>query len=334
MTKENQKYNLFIVRSPLQFINAIEAKHHFKTQNNILCLIHNTSTVNSKQMNQLLTLTTWDKTLELNHDNSKNSLFNNIKFIKNILKYQFNYIFTGHLGNINIALISSLMTEDIFLIDDGTATIALHESILNPKYQKKITLNNLIREYRFKIFGLKCNIKNLKINYFTFFNITPHLDEKIIKNEFLFLKNNFKKSTTESQNTVYLLGQNLVEIAAMHEDIYIGYLKKIINYYQNEKIIYYPHRSETITPKYQVLEKSNFIIKKVTQAIEIELLNNNNEPQHIASFISSALFSLHNIFPQATVTSFILDVNDLLSHQEEIKMLYKNQDKNIKQINL
>lgn len=330
----NKKYNLFIVRSPLQFINAIEAKHHFKTQNNILCLIHNTSTVNSKQMNKLLTLTTWDKTLELNSDNSKNSLFKNIKFIKALLKYPFNYIFTGHLGNINITLISSLIKEKIFLIDDGTATLALHKTMLNPNHIKKITLNSLIREYRFKIFGLKSNLKNLKINYFTFFNLTPYLDEKIIKNEFLFLKNTFSKKTNNSHDIVYLLGQNAVETNTMREEIYIGYLKKIINYYQNKKIIYYPHRSEEITSAYTPLKNENFIIMGSEQPIEIELLTKGNNPSTIASFISSALFTLHQIFPNASIDSFILETEDLLNNQETLQMIYKDQDKIINQIHL
>lgn len=329
-----EKYNLFIVRSPLQFINAIEAKHHFKTQNNILCLIHNSSIVNSKQMNQLLMLTTWDKIIEVNSNNQKNNLLKNVKFVKSLLKYQFNNIFTGHLGNINITLISSLVKEKIFLIDDGTATLALHKTILNPNHIKKITLNSLIREYRFKLFGLKSNIKNIKINYFTSFNIEAHANEEIIKNEFLFLKSKFIKKRDDKIDTIYLLGQNLVEIGAMKEEVYIGYLKKIIKYYKNKEIVYYPHRSEEITSAYEPLKNENFTIESSKQAIEIELLTKGINPSTIASFISSALFTLHQIFPNAIIDSFILNPEDLLSHQKEIHMIYENQDKIINQINL
>ncbi len=327
-------YNLFIVRSPLQLINAIEAKHYFSTQNNILCLIHNQSTINSTQMYQLLKFDSWNETIELNRGNQKNSFLKNIQLIKRLSKKQYQYIFTGHLGNINIALISSLKKEKVFLIDDGTATLKLHQNILNPNIKSKKSLNTLIREYRYKIFGLQSSLKNEQINYFTFFELLPHQQEEIIQHHFSFIKKLFLNKPKESDNVIYLLGQNFIELGAVEEEIYIQYLKKIIHYYKNKKIIYYPHRAESINQKYKELNSRTFQIKESKQPIEIEFLINNIYPSHIASFTSSALFSLHQIFPKASIDSFIIKPEDLLTHKEIIQMLYDSQDRSINQINL
>jgi len=334
MKKTDKRFNLFIVRSPLQLINAIEAKHYFKTENNILCIIHNTSIVNSSQMNKLISLYTWDKIIEHNKNNQKNNLLKNVKFIKNLRKNNYCYLFSGDLGNINIALISSVDKVFCFLIDDGTSTLNLHKKFLNPNVKKKKTLNIFIREYRYRLFGINCSLTPETINYFTMFNILPYKKEKIIKNNFLFLKNNFKNIGVDEKKTVYLLGQNFVEIEAIHEKVYIEYLEKIINYYKNQQIIYYPHRSEEVSSAYNRLKNKNFIIKKSEQPIEIELLIKGTTPTVIASFVSSALFTLHQIFPETLIQSFIIKSDDLLSFQKTMKMLYKNQDPLIEKINL
>jgi len=326
-------YNLFIVRSPLQFINAIEAKFHFKTTNNILYMIHNKSTINSAHMRKIFSFSEWDEIIEINSENKKNSLINNVKSIKILKEKKYNYIFTGDIGNINTVLISSLTKNETYLLDDGTMTLVSHQT-LNPNEKKPWSTSRFIKNSRYNFFGLKCNLKKERINYFTIFDINPHKDEKIVKNKFSFFKQSFLPQLKQDSNTVYFIGQNLIVENIMSEVIYLQYIKNIIKYYSNQTIIYYPHRFEKISEKYRELEGKKFIIKESTQPIEVELLTRGYYPTYIASFVSSALSSLKNIFQNANIDSFVIQEKDLLSHKENFKLIYAKQNPEIHQVYL
>lgn len=326
-------YNLFIIRSPLQFINAIEAKFYFKTTKNILYIIHGKSTINSAHMHKIFSFSTWDEIIEINPNNKKNNLLNNIKSIKILQEKKYDYIFTGDIGNINTALISSLKKNETYLLDDGTMTLISHQT-LHPSQKEAWSTSRFIKNNRYKLFGLKCNLKKEKINYFTIFNLVPHENEKIIKNNFSFFKQSFLPQLKQGSSTVYFIGQNLIIENIMSEIIYLKYIKNIIKYYSNQTIIYYPHRFEKISEKYRELESKEFIIKESTQPIEIELLTRDCYPNHIASFVSSALSSLKNIFQDSNIDSFIIQEEDLLSHKENFKLIYAKQDSEIHQVYL
>jgi len=332
MSTENKTYNLFIVRSPLQLVNAIEARHHFKTENNILCLIHNRSISNSQQMKALLSLIKWDVFFELNAQNKKNNFFKNIRLIYKLRKHIYNYIITGDVGSLNIPFISSLKKNHVYLVDDGTATFNLHKGTLNPKVGRKKNIDNFIKKYRYILFGLKYDLHEETINYFTIFDIIPHGKEKVLNNRFEFLKRNFLNNIEKETNVVYLLGQNFVEINAMTQEIYLNYINEIKKYYKDKTILYYPHRSEKITPEYDTLNSKTFVIKSANQPIELELVMGGIYPMYIASFTSSALFTLHHIFSDANIDSFVINPKDLLSHHETVQMLYDKQVKSINQI--
>ncbi|CAA6820019.1 MAG: Unknown protein [uncultured Sulfurovum sp.] len=325
-------YNLFLIRSPLQLINAIEAQQYFKTKKNILCIIHNTSVINSSHMRKVLPLNNWDEIIELNPHNHKNSFLNNVKLIKKLQKKHFKYIFTGDIGNINTAFISSLRKNETYLLDDGTLTLVSHK-ILNHPYEKE-KWNKTLKRNRYKVFGLNCNLKNEAINYFTLFEIQAHSNEKIVKNEFTFFKKTFLTALKKDLNTVYFIGQNLLVENIVSEKTYFWYLKNIIKYYKDKTIIYYPHRFEKITDSYSVIESENFIIKKSSQPIEVELLTKKMYPMYIASFVSSALSSLQKIFQDASIDSFVIKQSELLNHQKDFKLIYENQTKSINQIEL
>lgn len=332
MPTQNKTYNLFIVRSPLQLVNAIEARDYFKTENNLLCIIHNRSISNSQQMKALLSLVEWDVIFELNAENKKNNFFKNIRLIYKLRQYTYDYIITGDVGSLNIPFISSLQKNHVYLVDDGTATFNLHKGTLNPKVGRKKNIDNFIKKYRYILFGLNYDLYHETINYFTIFDIIPHRQEKVLNNRFEFLKRNFLDNIEKETDIVYLLGQNFVEINAMTQKTYLNYLNKIKEYYKHKKILYYPHRSEKITPEYDTLSSETFVIKSANQPIELELVMRGIYPMHIASFTSSALFTLHHIFSDANIDSFLINPKDLLSHHETVQMLYDKQVKSINQI--
>jgi len=311
--------NLFIARSPLQLLNAIEAKEHFHTSHTILLLINDSNSVNSAQMESLSTLSSFDEVIHLdNTRSSKISKFSRQYFlIKKLQNNHYDHLFTGDYGTINQIILANLHLKSLYLLDDGTMTLITHKTKLNPnhpiKWDKKVKL------LRYKLFGLKTKHQHT-VHLFTGFTLQPHGSEKIVTNNYNFLKTTYLK-TAQKDDSLYLLGQPMTEAKYMSDEVYVDYLKRIIRHY-NKPIIYIPHRTEIISENLKALVNENFILQKNEGPIEIVFLSKRIYPMHVVSFFSTALFNLKKIFEATTIEAIKFNNHDLLRGENTITLCY------------
>lgn len=297
--------NLFIVRSPLQVINAYEASQYFATKNNILVLIHNSTINNTDQTRKIVEmLNVWDEIIEIENKNTK--FFQYVKLVKKLKKSVYENIFIGGFSTLHKIILANLKYKEAYVIDDGTATLAIQSSVKD--YFNKRPLNG--RELRFLFFLLKTKIQK-KIHYFTFFNLPNLNNELVIKHKFEHTKKLYHISNTINDNVLYFLGQHLVQEGCCSREVYMHYLNQIVQKYPEKKIIYIPHRSENILDEIKELESQKFQIHKNEIPIELFFLSKGIYPSNIASFISTALYTLSTIFPDSNVESFLIPMEDL-----------------------
>lgn len=317
-------YNLFIVRSPLQLMNAIEAKEHFSTKHNILLIIHDSTTssasANSTQMQLVSKLSTFDEEIDFYYPSKSkfSKLSSQAKLIKKLQQKNYEHIFTGDYGIINQLIISNLKTISTYLLDDGTMTMTTHANKLHPNH--KSSWEQKIKLLRYKIFGLSIK-QNNPINLFTNYNISPHGSEQVITNNYNFFKKAYLEKALKDES-LYLLGQPFTQARLMTDEVYINYLKKIIYHYK-KKIIYIPHRAEIISDQLKALISNQFTIQKNEGPIEIVFLSRNIYPMHVVSFYSSALFNLEKIFETTTIDAIKIDSKDLLRYHDGIHLCYE-----------
>ncbi len=310
--------NLFIAASPLQLLNAIEAKETFKTKNNTLLLMYN-SMENKKDVEQkkeLLINKEWDTIIEYDQGVIKKNMrfIKQINLIKSLKKINYDYIFSGEDGTFNKIIFANLNCNNIYLMDDGTATIFTYERI--KKGISKVSFSKKIRLLRYLLSGLKYRIKK-DINFFTIFNLKELPYIKIVKHDFQYLKSKKLKHLKKSNN-VYIIGQDLAETGFMKEDVYIKYLTKIVKYYKDSTIIYIPHRIEKITEAYDTLINNKFQIHYFDGPIESSLIHKQIYPKTVISFFSTALFNLDKIFPNSNIISVQIKPEDLIQNKREI----------------
>lgn len=311
--------NLFIVRSPLQLLNAIEAKRYFNLSHSVLLIIHNTNTANSSQMESLITLSLFEEIIHVESNHlSKISKFSAQYFlIKKLQNNHYDHVFTGDYGTINQIILANLHLNTLYLLDDGTMTLITHQTKLNPNHP--IKWNKRIKLLRYKLFGLKTTHHHT-VHLFTGFTLQPHSSEKIIINNYDFLKTTYLQ-TAQKDASLYLLGQPMTEAKYMSDDTYIDYLKRIINHY-NKTIIYVPHRTEIISDNLKALVNENFILQKNEGPIEIVFLSKRIYPMHVVSFYSTALFNLKKIFETTTIEAIKFNNDDLLRGEKTIELCY------------
>lgn len=315
--------NIFIVHTPFQLINALEAKEHFKTQHNVLLVLFTEfDSLNKKQIIDLINEKDWNEVISYDlkkNKNSKSSFFQQIRLIKKLRQYPHQYMFLGGLTTLNKLLLANLTKKEVFLIDDGAVTINHHQIELNPNVSEKIKLKKRIRQLRFNIFGIKTVVEDT-INLFTCFKLTAHHHEKIIYNNFNYLKQCYF-TDMHLDDKIYFLGQPLIQSKLMSEETFILLMKKVINYF-DKPIIYIPHRTEIISDTFRKLENSHFIFQVSTGPIELVFLQQKIYPHTVASFFSTALHTLNIIYEKSDINAIVLPDESLLSNHKLIKASY------------
>ncbi len=324
-------YNLFIIESPLQLLNAEEAKYYFPSKKNILLVKYSSNKKNNMQITKILKMQKWDYIYNIQFIYSKIVFLPFIfTLIQLKLKYKyFNKIFIGEFRSDYMWLyINNIKHEKSVLLDDGTLTILVQNKYLEDinKYNEKRSKS---KDFIFSLFLFK-NSNRKMIDLFTMFKFKTYHNQILYHNNFNFMNSKMSNCKLLPGDQVFFIGGDLVELKIISLDYFyecIDYIKKFYQQ-QNKTIIYLPHRGET-NNKLEILEnKFHFNITYFENPIELELLYKRILPVNIASFYSTALITLKNIYNIKNIDSFKLDINQINhEHQISIEEIYKYYNK-------
>lgn len=307
----SQKPNLFIVCSPLQIINAIEATNHFSLKNNILIIIYSSyNDKNNTQMDNIAKYYNWKQVLGIGNGKQRSKFLSYVSIIKQLKKQQYDYVFSGALSASRHAIIANISKNKLFYIDDGVETITRYHE----KFSTNKTNNFRIKYMRFWLLGLKTSLKD-PINLFTYFNFKPVNNMQIIHNNLSYFRQKYMTDFI-LVDTTYFLGQTSWGDTGK----YVMHIKNFIDKVNN-KIIYMPHRSEVISPELKtLLDKHKIGVKNNNMPIELYFLTHKITPYAIVSFCTSAFFTLKFLYPE---TQYKFIYYDGYKDSETAKTIYK-----------
>lgn len=288
-------HNIFMVTSPLQLMNAIEAIEHFKTHKNILVILY-MERKSLSQIKKLIDFIDWEmiKYIPLPKSNRDRLFFAKTVHdrLKEIKKREVNSIFVGDYKSAHLNhVVNFFKTQKIYLLDDGLAQLNYHHEMRNETYKVKI------RSMIYKLLFYKLDV--IDYTFFTIFNIP---NEKVIKNNYDFFKKNIQSK--EIKNSVYFIGQPLVELEIMSVENHKKELVKIINFYKAKDFIYVLHRRENEEHIQQLALELDFEYKVFDTLIELEMINALFIPSDFATFFSTAIVTLPNFIKNAEYRVF------------------------------
>ena len=307
--------NLFIVGTPLQLLNAIEAAEHFILENNILVIVHRSLEANRAQIDAIRDLYEWAEIIDIEY--SKNSsMLKYVNLVKDLKQHTYKYIFIPKLEVVPKVVIPNVTKEKVFLLDDGIMTVSIYENSIKAGKLNKYNF----KEIRFLFFGLKIKIKD-KINLFTYFDLEPVNGIEIVKNELKFLKKTYLEGADIDGSNIYFLGHPSSRY--IDDEKYIKSLHKLIAN-SNKKIIYIPHRGESEEMKniLHSINNSQFSIVDINMPVELYFLENKIYPSQVIAYYSTALVTLSIIYKDCKI-SFIpipldKDINNTLKNVYKI----------------
>ncbi|MEQ9306510.1 MAG: hypothetical protein RJQ14_21535, partial [Marinoscillum sp.] len=285
--------NLFLVKSPLQLLNAIEAKNHFKTSKSVLVISYDQIKNNDKQIDLLVDEAYWDKVHRVGGAGIKRTV-RHFKLIKHFQSQglHFDKLFIGDLRMYNfLAYSANLQHESLYLLDDGSVTIHMQQDyIAEGEVPLPGLIPLLIKNTLLILLGLR-PYKYVTINLFTIFELSAIGEQSIIKNEFSYL---LDESNVELQDRDLgiIIGAKFVELGYYELAEYMKLIEFVIATKETKEWCYIPHRGESITTLEAISTINNVKVEQLDQPVEIYMLSNNYLPKYVIGFVSTALFIL------------------------------------------
>jgi len=339
--------SVFLIKTPLQLLNAIEAKHYFGLSAAECVLI---IMGDRKSQPQILALSDatdeWDKVVTLNDVNLffgspfdleqasflgkllsskffKKSFFY-VRRLNKLSRYlgEVNYIFVGYTRYIYMShFINVTSHKKLVLLDDGNGTLELvkqrnqsFSTVSGISFKKKLK-RNAKRFFQ----GVKDEEKNSAC-FFTVYDIKPGLNDKVLKNDFSYLRSNV--GTLPDSDDVYFIGSPLSEVGIMSQTSYLDNLGKVKKYFSDSKLVYISHRRDSAEKLELIKSDIGIDVVSFEYPIEYQLAFIGPRPKILASFFSAALDSCRLIFSdKLTVISFRLDMTDS-PKREKIESIY------------
>lgn len=341
--------NVFLVKTPLQLLNAVEAKYYFKLllEDCVLIVLGD-----RKSQSQLLSLADnmheWGLIIVLNDVglffgnplNKKETIVcKKTWFSKLLYKSVFNLPrinrISKSLGNVNdiyIGYYNSVFMRHfanitphnrVVLLDDGAVTIKLAKD-RREKHTVKLDVSTKNKvKYFFKKYIQGLDAKEINsLCFFTTYDISVDKSDSVIKNNFSHIKSNIKAS--HIKDVIYFLGSPLDEAGIIDQKLYMNHLVRVRRYFKESDFVYIAHRRES---KYRLDEISKVLNVEVVlfdYPIEYQLAIIGPRPKVISSFVSSALDNCRDIFgSEIKIIAFRLDLTTS-PRKKDFELIYEN----------
>ncbi len=299
--------DMIFVESPLQLVNALEVIASFVLKDYVLYIRYSNNKTNDAQLDKVIEIFNVKRTniKKIYLSPSNRRLLDYIKILFYFIyskTFKVNRLFIGNLDSKFLSVIYNNINKDkIIALDDGSKTIAL---------QEKFNRHNFY--HLFTMYFLK-NIDNQNIYINNYENL-----KSLLRN----------KHKTEH---IIFLGSKLNEAEIISEDKYLSLIIRIAEYYKKQ-ITYIPHRGEDGEKLKKISEIKNIKIKNLDYPVELYGLYEKEIPNIVASFYSTALLSMKNIYG-IEPESFYFDFS-ASEHKDSIESVYDYYKNEMKVIEL
>ncbi|MCI0563606.1 MAG: alpha-2,8-polysialyltransferase family protein [Nitrososphaera sp.] len=343
--------NVFLVETPLQLLNAIEAKNYFRLTNNHLVVHVGGTGFPPESLYLLIHERDWDGVHHLLFYNKKIEVASRLlgprlsakiqgycyDIQQALNKRKLNSIAGSFTGAKNIFLgnylsgcqlymrhfANTLEHESLYLLDDGTDVLLINTDRRNKSHPKNSGSRHSRLKTKLRKNMVEWNDKDAdRVTFFTAYSVDVTSNDRVIRNEYTFLRE--IAASSAPSNEVFFLGQSLVEDKYVMEEYYLDYLRKIKKYFTGINVLYIPHPRQSIKMIDSIRDSLGLEIKQFSFPIECEISIRGNAPDVLASFFCSALQTCKIILGhRVRIKAFYIPPEYLMSSQELVTKAYE-----------
>ena len=197
----------------------------------------------------------------------------------------------------------------VVVLDDGQATlrvnahrVARHEGRRAPRLHAQIPRPRYdVQRVMARALGLRIGDLD-RVTFFTLYDITPAGDDRLIRNDFSWLRGRF--GAPRVVDCTLFLGTPLVEQGVVTHDTYVGVLRQVREQCGGE-LRYRPHPREDRAHVDQLIDDAGMQLVELESIIEYGLLAAGWCPARVVSTHSSALDTLRVVLGDATTVQSV-----------------------------
>jgi len=291
--------DLYIIGSPLQALNAIEARAVFPAANATAVLVESVSNTSNQQIRSILESENWQeiRTLEIQQGRLRKRYANIAATVDALRATQIGRLFIGFYEDIFLHLAHSLPHQQVFLLDDGVATISLNYTRTgNRKHLFPIPAwKQFVRRWFLQTAdGMRLDPIDT-LHYFTIYDRLVEDGRNLVQTHSM-QRLASRRAMTSQSNQVWLLGLGSEPIFKRQE-LYLDAIERIVRSWWPTPVRYLPHRLESPLQVELIQRHTGAEILHAGMPVELYLVQFDPVPAVVCSLVSSALYTVGALFP-------------------------------------
>jgi hypothetical protein len=291
--------DLYIMASPLQALNAIEARAVFPAANAIAVLVESVSSAGNAQLRSIVESEKWKeiRTITVHAKRFRKRYANVADTLASLSRVAIGRLFIGFYDDIFLHFTHSLAHNELFLLDDGVATIGLnHARVRNS--------NNVLPVPAWKRFARRCILRVADgmrtgaidtLRYFTIYDRLNQDGRNLIQTHSM-ERLRSRRAMTSQNDEVWLLGLGS-ECIFKDQELYVSAIERIVRSWAPAPVRYLPHRYESPGQVELIRRRTGAEILHTGMPVELYLVQSRTVPAAVCSLVSSALYTVGVLFP-------------------------------------
>lgn len=345
---QNLNKDLFVLGTPLQLLNAIEARHHFGDRPSSLALLHWGWPASA--FDSLLGEMEWQEIVWVPMA-AQRPAWRYPMLGPDASSHLNEYVWTyqqyrrrrrleaalARFGRVDRLVVGNLLGDhmrhaigciphaELMAVDDGTDTLRVAALRRNPsKVPEEPPPAGLIKSVKQSI-RQRCEwdcVQPEAVTFFTACDIEIGPSDRLIRNDYRWLRG--RAAGGGRTNQVYFLGQPLIEDGYVKESTYLHYLQRAIRYFGGKPVVYIPHKRESTRTVALIERELGLATVHFGGPIEVVLALGGELPDMLASFFCSALENCSILFGNSLeVVAFHLPPHVLICGPEPVEGIYE-----------
>ncbi|HUS06528.1 MAG TPA: hypothetical protein VMZ52_09540 [Bryobacteraceae bacterium] len=291
--------DLYIIGSPLQALNAVEARAVFPVEHAIAVLVESVSSASNAQIRSILESENWRgiRTVAIHAGRFRKRYCNVEGIVASLGMIHIGRLFIGFYDDIFLHFTHSLAHSQLFLLDDGVATISLNyarirncNDILPVPAWKQIA-----RKYFLQVVdGMRAGPIDT-VRYFTIYEGLTQDSRNLVQTHTM-ERLRSRRAMTSQNDEVWLLGLGSERIFK-HQELYVAAIERIVRSWSPAPVRYLPHRFESPRQLELIRRRTGAEILQTGMPVELYLAESHTVPAAVCSLVSSALYTVGVLFP-------------------------------------
>ena len=306
---------VFLIATPLQALNAIEARRHFKLGGEECQLVwfHSASEANDRQTEDILGQADWARTDTIHHSGRNfrcwKQRFDEVNAAARSTD-RGEYLFVGdYADDLMRHFAHAVRRRKVVVLDDGNATLLIDRARRNSGVPYFLLPHSFGGRIKHLIKTRGCGMNRSVVDELTFFTIYDlDADDRttVVPNTYAHLRSRLDLASRSDET--FLLGDATPDKNQVKEDVYFDCLERALDHLGRSSVLYMAHRLEKAAKLKKIESRFGIPVRESTMPIECRLFLSASVPRVIAGFFSSALDSCRVLCGERTrIKSFYID---------------------------